>query len=70
MLTIAAFTVGQHIYRLLGNTAFLPPIYADCLHPKASRFVVCDTTCVRGTNGDSEYGPLMKQHWGVLDQGS
>ncbi|TPD55883.1 MAG: LrgB family protein [Thalassolituus maritimus] len=26
MLTIAAFTVGQHIYRLLGNTAFLPPI--------------------------------------------
>jgi putative effector of murein hydrolase len=26
MLTIAAFTVGQQIYRLLGNTAFLPPI--------------------------------------------
>lgn len=26
MLTIAAFTVGQHVYRLLGNTAFLPPI--------------------------------------------
>lgn len=26
MLTIAAFTVGQYVYRLLGNTAFLPPI--------------------------------------------
>jgi len=26
MLTIASFTVGQHLYRLLGNTAFLPPI--------------------------------------------
>ena len=26
ILTIAAFTVGQYVYRLLGNTAFLPPI--------------------------------------------
>ena len=25
-LTIAAFIAGQHLYRLLGNTAFLPPI--------------------------------------------
>lgn len=26
MLTIAAFSIGQQVYRLLGNTAFLPPI--------------------------------------------
>ncbi len=25
-LTIAAFIIGQHLYRLLGNSAFLPPI--------------------------------------------
>jgi putative effector of murein hydrolase len=31
MLTIAAFTVGQYVYRLLGNTAFLPPILSGII---------------------------------------